>query len=81
MLEDVTIGMLQKWREALNAHCCYGKENFCDGKPTDRHQRRRRVCKYYDEERKKCTQPKIAKCKQEIRIYLSGERKQHGKNN
>lgn len=75
MLEGITIGLLEKWRVAVAKHCPHGKENFCDGKPTARGGRKRRPCRYYDIEKKKCTQPEIAECKKTIKYYLEGEKR------
>lgn len=78
MLENITVGLLEKWRTAVNRHCLYGKEHFCDGKPTVRGGRKRRPCRYYDKENKKCTQAEIAECKEKIKQFL---REQQNENN
>lgn len=75
MIEKISQGLLKKWRDTVEKHCLYGKENFCDGKPTVRGGRKRRPCLYYDTENKKCTQPNIAECKEKMKYYIEGERK------
>lgn len=80
MLENITIGLLAKWRDTVTKHCYYGTQHFCDGEPAERGGRRRRPCRYYDATNKKCTQPKIARCKETMKIYLEGERRKYGSN-
>lgn len=75
MLENITVWMLKKWRDAVEKHCYYGKDYFCDGIPTVRGGKKRRLCRYYDERNKKCTQPEIAECKKNIKYYLEGEKR------
>lgn len=81
MLEEITKYMIDKWRDAIKAHCLYGTENFCDGKPAKRGGMRKTTCFFYDKITKKCTQPEMAECKKNIKFYLEGERKHYGKRN